>query len=152
MTRFTRPLAAAIALLGLTAGAASADIERLKAEGSVAETIDRLEQAVEGAGATIFARVDHAGGAASVDMELADAELLIFGNPQLGTPAMQADPLAGLALPLRVLAYADAEGQTWIAYEEPEEMFDDLDIDDDAPFVEKMEDALEKLTKAASGM
>ena len=51
-----------------------------------------------------------------------------------------------------MLAYADAEGQTWIAYEEPEEMFDDLDIDDDAPFVEKMEDALEKLTKAASGM
>ena len=50
------------------------------------------------------------------------------------------------------VAYADAEGQTWIAYEEPEEMFDDLDIDDDAPFVEKMEDALEKLTKAASGM
>lgn len=144
-------LIAAAALAALPGLAhADMDLERIQAEGSVAETMDRLEAAVTGAGATVFARVDHAGGADDVGMDLPDAELLIFGNPQLGTPAMQADISAGLVLPLRVLVH-DADGQTWIVYEEVEEMFEDLDIDDDAEFVEKKEDALETLTaKAAS--
>ena len=84
-------------------------------------------------------------------MELADAELLIFGNPKLGTPAMQADMHAGIFLPLRVLVYADADGQTWLAYEDPREMLDDLSIPADAPFLGAMEGALKKLTGAAAG-
>lgn len=128
---------------------ADMDLERLRAEGTVAETMDRLEAVVTEAGATVFARVDHGGGAANAGMDLPDAELLIFGTPQMGTPAMQADIAAGLVLPLRVLVH-DTEGQTWIVYQEVEEMFDDLDIDDDADFVEKMEDALEALTGKAA--
>ena len=113
--------------------------------------MDRLEAAVEQAGATVFARVDHAGGAAKAGMTLNDAQLLIFGNPALGTPVMQQDMRAGLALPLRMLAYTDAEGQTWLVYQEVDEMFDDLDVDDDSEAVEKIEAALERLAKAAAG-
>ncbi|MDU8944838.1 DUF302 domain-containing protein [Ovoidimarina sediminis] len=142
---------ALIAALAATPAFASDDILRIEAEGDVATVMDRLEAAVAGAGATVFARVDHGQGAASVDMELADAELLIFGNPKLGTPAMQADMHAGIFLPLRVLVYADSDGQTWLAYEAPREMLDDLSIPADAPFLGAMEGALQKLTGVAAG-
>jgi uncharacterized protein (DUF302 family) len=112
--------------------------------------MDRLETKVKGAGATVFARVDHAAGAASVDMQMAPSQLLIFGNPKLGTPAMQADPLAGLYLPLKVLVYEDASGSVWLAYQAPSETFDDLAIPKDAGFLAKMSGALNKLTMAAA--
>ncbi|WP_171173894.1 DUF302 domain-containing protein [Ruegeria sp. HKCCD8929] len=134
-------------------GAASAladDLIKVKTEKSVAEVMDALEAAVGNAGATVFARVDHAAGAQKVGMELGDAQLLIFGNPKLGTPAMQADPLAGLYLPLKVLAYSDADGQVWLVYEDPAEMLDDVEISGDAPVLGKMQGALKKLTGAAA--
>lgn len=137
-------------LFALPAGA-SEDILRVKASGDVETTMNALEAAVTGAGATVFARVDHASGAESVGMELAASQLLIFGNPKLGTPAMQDDPLAGLYLPLRVLVFEDAGGQVWLAYEDPEEMLDDLNIADDAAYLKLMAGALNKLTGAASG-
>ena len=144
MIRYMMPVFAAV-----FATAAAADIEKTRAEGDVPQVMDRLEEAVTKAGATVFARVNHAGGAEDVGMELTASQLLIFGNPKLGTPAMQDDVLAGLYLPLKVLVYADDSGQTWIAWEEPEDTFDDLSIDDDAEYLEKMEDALKNFTKAA---
>ncbi|MEX0316864.1 MAG: DUF302 domain-containing protein [Ruegeria sp.] len=134
-------------------GAASAladDLIKVKTDKSVTEAMDALEAAVGNAGATVFARVDHAAGAQKVGMELGDAQLLIFGNPKLGTPAMQADPLAGLYLPLKVLAYSDADGQVWLVYEDPAEMLDDVEISGDAPVLGKMQGALKKLTGAAA--
>lgn len=133
------------------AAPATAETETMQATGTVAEVMDRLEAAVTEAGATVFARVDHGAGAEEVGMTLADSQLLIFGNPQLGTPVMQEDPLAGLYLPLKILAYDDGSGQVFVAYEEPEETFDDLQVDDDLEAIEKMEDALEKFAKAAAG-
>ena len=138
------------AILAASATGALADIIEKEATGTVSEATDRLEAAVGNAGATIFARVNHGAGAASVDMELADAELLIFGNPMLGTPVMQQDIRAGLVLPLHVLIY-DNDGTTTIMYEEVEEMFDDLDVDEDAEVLEKIEGALDNLTNAAAG-
>ncbi len=138
-------------LLAITGGAAMAqDIIRIKTDKTVQGAMDALETAVGNAGATVFARVDHAAGAGRVDMELADSELLVFGNPKLGTPAMQVDPLAGLFLPLKVLAYRDTDGQVWLAYEDPKHTMSDLDGVSDAPVIEKMQGALKKLTTAAS--
>ncbi|MGV6847952.1 MAG: DUF302 domain-containing protein [Marinibacterium sp.] len=131
---------------------AGEDIVRVAASGSVAATADALEAAVKGAGATVVARVDHGGGAAKVDMTLGDSQLLIFGNPALGTPAMQDDPLAGLYLPLKVLVYEDAGGQVWLAYEDPAEMLDDLKgVPEGAAYIAKMAGALGKLTAKAAG-
>jgi uncharacterized protein (DUF302 family) len=113
--------------------------------------MDRLEAAVTGAGATVFARVDHAAGAASVDLALDPSQVLIFGNPKMGTAAMQDDPLAGLFLPLKVLVYQDGAGETWLAYQDPEDMFDDTGINDDAEYIKMMTGALGKLTGAAAG-
>ena len=126
------------------------DLIRVKTDKSVGEAMDALEAAVTNAGATVFSRVDHAAGAAGVGMELADSQLLIFGNPKLGTPAMQADPLAGLYLPLKVLAYSDDDGQVWLVYENPTETMEDLKTPEDAPVFGKMQGALKKLTGAAA--
>lgn len=128
---------------------ADGHMTRVEAAGSVAETTDRLTAAVEGAGAKVFARVNHGGGAASVGLELDDAELLVFGNPKLGTPALQADIRAGLVLPLRVLVYDDG-GQTVMLYETPAAMFENYDVPGDAEVVKMMTGALGKLTGAAA--
>lgn len=142
--------AVSMSLMALPAFAGDA-IVKVKSGSDVAATMDALEAAVTGAGATVFARVDHAGGAAKVDLELADSQLLIFGNPKLGTPAMQDDALAGLYLPLKVLVYQDGDGQTWLAYEDPKEMLGGLGVPADAEYLKKMTGALGKLTGKAAG-
>ena len=149
----TRLFAAVVmSVLALPVWAGNDDIIKVKAAGNVATTMDNLEAAVTGAGAKVFARVDHGAGAAKVGMELGDAQVLIFGNPKLGTPALQDDPLAGLFLPLRVLVYQDGAGQTWLAYHDPKEMFEHLAISPEAGYIAKMTGALGKLTGKASGM
>ena len=120
MLRNLLVLASALALSGVPVLAG--DLVTKSSPHSVSETVDRLEDAVEGAGATVFARVDHSAGAAKVDMDLRPTELLIFGNPKLGTPAMLDGQTAGLDLPLRVLVYADDKGVVHLAYHTPADL------------------------------
>jgi uncharacterized protein (DUF302 family) len=80
----------------------------------VSETVDRLAAAAEGAGMQVFARVDHAAGAAEVGMPLRPTELILVGNPRGGTPLMQDGQTAGIDLPLRALAWEDADGRVWV--------------------------------------
>ena len=123
--------------------------ETLTSPHSVSDTMDNLVAAVEGAGATVMARVDHTAGATSVDMELPEAQLLIFGNPKVGTPIMQQDLAAGLILPLRVLVHAGDDG-TVIHWQSPEEMFAGLNVDLESEPVKMAAGALEKLTAKAA--
>jgi uncharacterized protein (DUF302 family) len=83
-------------------------------------TMARLVAAVKSRGLTVFARIDHAAGAAQAGMALRPTQLLIFGAPRTGTPLMQAVQTIGIDLPLRMLVWADAEGKTWVSYVDPE--------------------------------
>jgi uncharacterized protein (DUF302 family) len=83
-------------------------------------TADALAQMIEARGMTVFARVDHAAGAAAVGMALRPTELLIFGNAKGGTPLMQEVQTVGIDLPLKFLVFEDAAGKTWIAYNDPD--------------------------------
>ncbi len=85
----------------------------------VAETIDRLVATIAPLGLIVFARIDHAAGAASVGMPLRPTELLIFGNPKGGTPLMQDRQTAGIDLPVKALAWEDAEGKVWLTTNDP---------------------------------
>jgi uncharacterized protein (DUF302 family) len=85
----------------------------------VRETMDRLEAMLRDKGITIFARIDHAAGAAAVDMPLRPTELVIFGNPRAGTPLMQARQSIGIDLPLKMLGWQDAAGKVWLVYNDP---------------------------------
>ena len=83
------------------------------------ETMDRLEAEIRAHRMTVFARIDHAGGAAEVGLKLAPTELIIFGNARAGTPLMQSVQTVGIDLPLKVLVWEDAGGKTWLSYNEP---------------------------------
>ena len=83
------------------------------------DTMKRLEAEVKAKGLTVFAHVDHAAGAAAVDMTLRPTDLLIFGNAKGGTPLMQAVQTIGIDLPLKMLVWQDAGGQTWLSYNDP---------------------------------
>jgi uncharacterized protein (DUF302 family) len=81
--------------------------------------MDRLETEVKAKGLTVFARVDHAAGAAAVSMPLRPTEVLIFGNATGGTPLMEANQSAGIDLPLKALVYQDAAGKVRLSYNNP---------------------------------
>ena len=83
------------------------------------ETMDRLEAEIKAVGMNVFARIDHAAGAAAAGLPLRPTELLIFGNAKGGTPLMQAEQAIGIDLPLKALVYQDASGKVWLAYNDP---------------------------------
>ena len=83
------------------------------------ETMQRLEAEVKAKGLTVFAHVDHAAGAAAVGLSLRPTDLLIFGNAKGGTPLMQAVQSIGIDLPLKALVWQDADGVTWVSYNDP---------------------------------
>lgn len=142
-------LLAATAIMAATVVQADEKLDWVEAEGTVQEAMDRLEAAVEEAGATVFARIDHGQGAKDVDMSLPNSQLLIFGNPKLGTPVMQENFRAGLVLPLRVLAVWD-EDKTWFVYQEPHQMLISVNGDSGVEEIDKMHEALKSLTEKAA--
>ncbi len=83
---------------------------------TVAETIDRLAALVTARGLHVFARIDHADGAARAGMALRPTQLLLFGNPTGGTPLMQDRQTAGIDLPVKALAWEDPDGRVWLSY------------------------------------
>ena len=82
-------------------------------------TLERLVTSLEGKRVTIFARIDHAAGAAGVGLVLRPTTLVIFGSPAAGTPLMQAAPTAGIDLPLKALVWQDADGVVKLTYDDP---------------------------------
>lgn len=142
----------ATAAVAVSPGLAWADgIVRVETDKPVSTAADDLVAAIEGAGAKVFARVDHGAGAETVGSDIGASQLVIFGNPKVGTPAMEADRLAGLHLPLKVLVYEDETGKVWFAYEEPGESLGGLDgIESDAAILDPMKGALKNLTSKAA--
>jgi uncharacterized protein (DUF302 family) len=94
-------------------------ITRILSRHSVADTAGRLEALLRERGVLIFARIDFSADAARAGLAMRPEQLLVFGNPKAGTPLMQAEPVAGLDLPLKALIWEAADGQVWIAYNEP---------------------------------
>ena len=82
------------------------------------ETIDRLASIIESKGMTVFARLDHAANAVKQDLPLRPTELIIFGNPKVGTFLMQDKQTTGIDLPLKALVWEDEKGKTWLTYNE----------------------------------
>ena len=87
---------------------------------SVSETLARLQVLLKENGVSVFALVEHSGEAAKVGLEMRPTQLLIFGNPKGGTPLMVAAPSVAIDLPLKALAWQDAQGKVWLSYNAPE--------------------------------
>ena len=107
MSLKTLAVAAALTATLLTPAKAMDDWVTQSSPHSVSVTADKLVAAVEKAGATVFARIDHQAGAKKIGDELAGATLVVFGNPKLGTPIMKSNIKAGLDLPIRVLIWEE---------------------------------------------
>ena len=91
----------------------------LRSPYSVPETLKRLESILQAKSITVFALVDHSGEAAKVGLKMHPTQLIIFGSPKAGTPLMVASPTLAIDLPLKALVWQDAEGKTWISYNDP---------------------------------
>lgn len=86
---------------------------------SVDETVERLKGILQAKGITLFALVDHSGGAEEVGMKMLPTKLLIFGNAKAGTPLMLAAPSVAIDLPLKILIWEDSQGKVWLSYNSP---------------------------------
>lgn len=117
---------------------------------SVQETIDRLETALQDKGLTIFARIDHQAGAAGADLDLPPTQVLIFGNPKLGTPLMTSAPTTAIDLPQKALAYEDADGKVYLAYNDIGYLEARHGITERDEVVKKIRGALGKFTDGAT--
>ena len=116
---------------------------------SVTKTLDRLEKTLKKKGITIITRWSHDKGAKKVGIPLRDTELLIFGNPKLGSHLFISNQTAGIDLPMKVLAWEDKMGQVWLAYNDPQYIVNRHNIKNRAEIVQKMTGALNKLTDMA---
>ena len=109
-----------LALFTSALGATAADgLVAIKSPYNAKTTMDKFEAIAKERGLNIFARIDHAAGAQKVGKALRPTEVLIFGNPQGGTPLMECAQSAGIDLPLKALVWEDAQGQAWLGYNDP---------------------------------
>ena len=138
-------------LLPLTVNAADDGMISKKSQYSVKVTLDRLENALKKKGIKIATRWSHDAGAKGAGIPLRDTELLIFGNPKLGSHFFTSNQTAGIDLPMKALAWKDAKGQVWLTYNDPQYIADRHGIKDRAEIVAKMTGALNKLTNVATG-
>lgn len=138
----------ALVLLSGCVFAADGVIE-VKSANGVKDTINKLESAAKERGLIIFARIDHAAGAQKIGKTLRPTELIIFGNPQGGTPLMECAQSAGIDLPLKALAWEDAAGQTWLGYNDPQYLATRHGAKDCAPVVAGLRKALAGLAAEA---
>lgn len=122
-----------------------------KSAHSVKVTLDRLETILKKKGIGIAVRWNHAAKAKGVGIDMRDTEILIFGNPKMGSPLMMSNQEVGIDLPMKALVYKDAKGQVWLVYNDPAYLKKRHGIRDKDPVFAKMTGALNKLTSKAVG-
>jgi uncharacterized protein (DUF302 family) len=122
----------------------------LKSAHSVSATLDKLEALLKEKGMNVFARINHAEGAAKADLELRPTELLLFGNPKVGTPLMQCSQSTAIDLPQKALAWEDESGQVWLSYNDPQYLNQRHGLGDCAKVLEKISGALNNFATAAT--
>ena len=114
------------------------------------ETAERLDGEIKTHGMKVFARIDHAALATEAGLTLPPTEVILFGNPRGGTPLMQAKQTIGIDLPLKVLVWQDASGQTWLSYNNPNWLAKRHGLDGGNGIISAMSEALRAMaTKAA---
>jgi uncharacterized protein (DUF302 family) len=128
---------------------AAAEPVIVPSEGSVRETVERLQDSIETAGARVFGVVDFGGGIRSIGEDVGEVQLVIFGDPHIGAEALSADRMAALDLPGKVLVYDTPEGSA-MAYQQPAEMLAKWDIPADDPLLDAISRTLGTITADAA--
>jgi len=147
--KFLRKIALVIAVLTFSPFGFAAELVQKPSPHSVQSTMDKLQAAVEKAGARVAARVDHAAAAKTVGIDLLPNQVLIFGNPNIGSPIFVENSAAGLDLPIRVVVFENADGQTMVAYHDPASLAESFGLSPNMKSFQMMAGALAKLTDSA---
>jgi uncharacterized protein (DUF302 family) len=122
----------------------------MKSSHDVKKTADRLENILKEKGMTVFNRINHAEGAKKVGKTLRPTELLIFGNPKVGTPLIQCGQSVAIDLPQKALIWQDKNGQVWLSYNDPKYLASRHNILECMEVIRKIENALSKFIKTAA--
>ncbi len=122
----------------------------VKSSHDVKVTADRLENVLNRKGMNVFIRINHAAGAAKVGKELRPTELIIFGNPKVGTPLMQCSQSVAIDLPQKALIWQDDKGLVWLSYNDPNYLAQRHGLSACAEVIQKVEKALSNFAKAAT--
>jgi uncharacterized protein (DUF302 family) len=117
---------------------------------SAKETADRFVSIIEGKGLTLFALIDHQKNASGVNLKLGPTEVIIFGNPKVGTPLMLCTQKAAIDLPQKVLITEDSEKKVWLSYNNPEYLKARHNIKGCDKVINKVSAILNKLSIAAT--
>lgn len=88
----------------------------LPANHSFKETVEKVISLIKEKEFAIFGRIDHAAEARQQGLNLRPTELIIFGNPNIGTLLMQDQQTCGIDLPVKILVWEDASGKAWLSY------------------------------------
>ncbi len=138
-----------VCLIGSVAWADSGMIS-VKSAHDVATTADRLENVLKEKGMKVFIRIDHAEGAQKVGKTLRPTQLVIFGNPKVGTPLMQCRQSVAIDLPQKALIWEDETGQVWFSYNGPKYLATRHEITSCEEVIKKIEAALMNFAKVAT--
>ena len=122
----------------------------VKSSHEVKATADRLENTLKQKGMTVFVRINHAEGAQKVGKKLRPTELVVFGNPKVGTPLMQCSQSTAIDLPQKALIWQDDQGQVWLSYNDPNYLVERHGITGCDEVIKKIEKALSNFAKAAT--
>jgi len=136
--------------LALSVTSAGTGMVSIKSAYDVATTADRLETALSKSGMTVFTRINHSDGAMNVGMQLRPTELIIFGNPKVGTPLMQCNQSAAIDLPQKALVWQDEKGQVWFSYNDPAYLVGRHNITGCTEVLRKVSGALMNFARAAT--
>jgi len=128
---------------------ASEGLVKYESRFSVKETADRFEEIAKSKGLTLFARVDHRKNAQGVNLELRPTEVIMFGNPKVGTPLMQCAQNVAIDLPQKVMVSEDANSKVWLSYNSPNYLMERHNIKGCDEVINKISRVLSTLSKAA---
>ena len=117
---------------------------------SVKETTDRLEKILNKKGMTIFNQINHSDAAQKVGVELRETQLIIFGNPKVGSPLMQCQQSVAIDLPQKAIIWEDDKSKVWISYNDPRYLGKRHNIIGCDDVISKVEKALSGITKTAA--
>ncbi|GGQ07427.1 DUF302 domain-containing protein [Shewanella litoralis] len=122
----------------------------LQSQYSPKATADRFESIIKDKGFTVFARIDHQKNAEAVELSLPATEVIIFGNPKIGTQLMQCNQQVAIDLPQKVLITEDANNKVWLSYNNPQYLKQRHDIKGCDAVLDKVSHVLNTLAKAAT--
>ena len=117
-----------LTLLVATSSQAADGMIDIESAYTVTETANRIEATLKEKGMTVFNRINHGQAAEQVDIKLRDTELIVFGNPRVGSPLMQCQQSVAIDLPQKMLMWQAADGKVWVSYNDPDYLVQRHDI------------------------